>query len=224
MADLADESMTDKQVVDAIIGAYYPKIIDAGDAARVRAQAAQSVASLLVGAGTGGLALGAAREGAPVALWLACTAVVCWAGTTVLFLLAVGSPIRYADGLDNVDDNDALVQVVIKRARDDRSQVDRWIRRATLGTMISLVITLAALLTFLLLEPKTEPAAVTVTASQLAAIRGICPGAANPIRGHLEAGSIDDRFVVLSPDPGPCRELATQLHIPIETVVSVATT
>ncbi|MEV5818056.1 hypothetical protein AB0L22_02630 [Micromonospora haikouensis] len=167
--DFPSTGTVDTAVLASIVESYYPDAVRAGTTARLRAQAAQSAATLFAGAAVASLTLVNFKQLYPQLRIVGCAAVLAWAVASVLYMQAVGAPSPDTDKLRGVSEPDRLVRVVLDRAKAERSSVDRRQRRGNAIAIVALGLTVStfALAVFSPGYHDEKPAVFTPTAEQL---------------------------------------------------------
>ena len=110
-------------VVAAVVGAYYPKLVNSADTARSRAQAAYAVSNALAGGLVGASLLTVFSTAATTTKSIGFAAVVAWIAASLLYVRAVASPLP-PEVPKNLKDGTAFVDYVLDASRTDRRTID----------------------------------------------------------------------------------------------------
>src|SRR4051794_30312353 len=130
-----------KDVRDAVVIAYYGRVMTGSAGARARAQAAYGIASAIaVGVIAAGL-FGGLSERPGIVQFGALAALMAWLVAAALFLHAVASPFETA--VTPQQDVDVFVGRVLDVVRQERATIDNWQRRAQLASAVAAIVTVA---------------------------------------------------------------------------------
>lgn len=199
-----EHSNVSDSVLTAVVQAYYPEAIGGGASARLRAQAAQSVASLIAGGLLGVLSFSALADDSIAVRLVAFLAALAWTGAALLYMRAVGEPATIHDQNTHIDSDDDIVQEILGRARTEREIIDRRQHLANLTSALALG---ASVLAFglALFIPSTDWQGVYVTPSPAdqAAMKMICPSIKWPASGVVDKSSITQEFSEFKIPCGP---------------------
>lgn len=200
------------RVQDAIVDAYYQRALAVPDAARGRAQAAYAIAAaiatVLVGAG-----IFAQAEGRPGAvLVLGACALVSWLVAAGLFVMAVSSPFHSIPGPQT--SAEALVQVALTAAAQERESVDRWQVRARWAAVLAVLCTVAAVAVGFAGRPSgIQIATVVLTPAGAKTLMTACGRPLTHVSAGIDPGSLTNDSVTLRLPSGVCGRKATRMII-----------
>src|SRR5688572_24100810 len=113
--DDPESPSVNEAVLKTVVESFYQDAVRAGTAARVRAQASQSVTALVASGLVTTFTLAGLDKQAIVPKLLGCAAVLSWAVAALLYLRAVGRPAPIDSGMRGVEEPGHLVRVVLDR-------------------------------------------------------------------------------------------------------------
>jgi hypothetical protein len=184
---------------EEVARAYYASVLNAGDAARTRAQVAFTVTS---GIGTALVVGGVFAHIAVRPIWLqilGAAALSMWLVASFFFLRAVGSPVQ-TPAKSNVKPSEFLT-VVLDRISEDRDAVQRLHATALWASGTALVLTFALVIGLMVQagsSPSTgEPATVSISPSGLRHLKDVCPGITDPARAVVDPSSLQKPMTAL---------------------------
>jgi hypothetical protein len=200
-------------VINAVVDSFYPDAVRVGSQARLRAQAAQSVATVFAAGVVASLTLTDIKHQLPVVRIASCIAILGWVVAAFLYMRAVGRPVLPDSQLRGVDDGDRLVQIVLDRAKAERDRVDKWQGGANLASVLALVMTALAFAGAAWLPDAKDmkPAAVTLAPDQQRLLPSGCSSLAPVVEGTIDANSLDKDFVDFTLNCGKTKQ---QLRLP----------
>ncbi|GIF40757.1 hypothetical protein [Actinoplanes xinjiangensis] len=147
-AEVPRQTITlNEAVLASVVESYYPDAVRAGTSARLRAQAAQSVATALAGAAVASLTLSNFKQLDPKLRLVGCVTILAWTVASILYMRAVGAPAPDIDKLRGVNDPDSLIKIVLERSREERKSVDgrqKWGNIAAAAGAVLTAFTFAA--------------------------------------------------------------------------------
>jgi len=138
--DESPESLLPPEVLSAVVAAFYPDAIRAGSAARTRAQAAQSIATLFAGGVIATFTLTQLSHQYFIVKLFGSLAVACWTISAIFYMHAVGRPAP-VDGITSVEGEAALVEELLRRAREEQKVVDGAQHNGNLAAIAALAFT-----------------------------------------------------------------------------------
>lgn len=216
---MAREDGADEAVIVAVVGAYYSEAVRAGTAARLRAQAGQSVASVVAAGLVASLTVTELNEQDSLVAWGGVVAVILWVVAALLYMRAVGAAYVPDDEVTAVSDPSDLVHVVLKRAKDERDAVDarqKHAARVAGAALIGTVLTFGAIV--VLPNEGPSPASVYLEGASATVIERDC-GRTSPFRGTVEdAKAGANRALVFQVSAGKCRGQERTYLVPREDV------
>jgi hypothetical protein len=216
--------------MDAVITAYYPRVVAIGETARNRAQAALAGASALAGGALGAFVATLPRSQHLGVRLLGCLAVGAWLLAVPFFVAAIAryvQPTPPTDGRpapagDDDDYDRAFLDAVFSRSAEERRKVDRLQQIAQRVACVALVFSFLTFASAILLPEQTEkpPATLTLTAGGQRALADLCRGGASTVAGRIEPSSLGTPFVVLHVDGATCGGQAAVLRLPSRDVAA----
>lgn len=220
------ESLAD-EVVNEVNRAYYGKLVEAPDRARIRALNGFTVVSAIVaGLVAAGLAKGI--DGAPAVVQVVGFAsLTFWLLAGGAFLSAVAElRLRQKPGKSATNAKDAAWDR-IEEVRGEIRSIRVSSGAAQILSAIALVATIALVGLALLDSDASEWATVTLDRRGAARVADAChrgSGNAGPTyRVKLDPGSLDDSFPALRFPAGDCRGQEATVYVPAATIWLVAT-
>jgi hypothetical protein len=211
-----------KDVRDAVVSAYYGRMMRSSDAARARAQAAYGIASAIaVGVVAAGLA-GRLDERSAAIQIAALAALIAWLVAAALFLHTVASSFEMS--LQSQPGEDAFVRAALDAVRDERAMIDAWQRKAQIASAVAAVVTVVAFVAALRTKHgETEKAAtITMTVEGSAALKTACDRVPARLTGKVLEASLRERFVQITLDPGMCGPTSVDVAVPRSQVLALA--
>lgn len=180
------------EVLRSVVESYYPDAVRAGTTARLRAQAAQSVATAFAGVAVASLTLNNFKQLHLQVRAIGCIAVIAWAVAAILYMRAVGAPSPELDKLRGVGEPDKLVRVVLDRAKAERESIDRrqfWGNAVAVSALMLTIATFVA--TVFLPEYKEEkPVTFVPSADQVSLLSRNGCKVDNMVTGRLRVKSL----------------------------------
>lgn len=192
-----------KEVRDAVVSAYYRRVMTSSDTARARAQAAYGIASVIAAGVIAAGLFGGLHDSPDSVQATAVAALVAWLAAAALFLHAVSSP--FEPRLEPQSSEDAFVEAALEAVRKERSRIDSWQRKAQMAAAIAALVTVVSFVTALRVgdEPR-RTVTVTLTAAGAAAMKAVCGRALGNVTGEMAETAASDRLVAIELEPGAC--------------------
>lgn len=207
-------------VLKSVIETHYPEAVKSAGTARTRAQAAQTVTSLVAGALLAVLTVPTLSDHIWVTKLTAVGAVGFWFLAGALYVWAVAVPVERAEPGD-VEASDDLVKLVFGLVRGELTEVDKrqkWANRAALAALLMTLVTYA----FVLFGPSqvsTTPGSLVLSPQGVEALEKLCPDTASPLIGEIHGQSPGDSGLSVTLLDGSCGADGAQVvHIPMEDV------
>lgn len=219
----------DERVMDAIISAYYPRVVAIGETARNRAQAAFAGASALAGGALGTFVVALPRSQHPVARLLGCLAVGAWLLAVPFFVAAIAryvQPVRksgHQDGRTKDDFDRGFLTEIFERSAEERRKVDKL---QQLGQVVACVALVLSFLTFVAAafapeQTEEQAASLVLTRTGQRAVADLCQRNVRTVDGRIDSASLGTPFVVLHVDGKSCGGHPAVLRLPRGDVVAV---
>jgi MFS family permease len=203
----------DSRVGDAVIDAYYNRVVTAADTARSRAQSAYAIASAIAGALVGAALL---SNLASVATWIKLVgvgALACWLIASSLYIRAVSRTVPVPTGPQ--PDPDALVRAVMENVETERWQIESWYNWANKISLLAMLMTAAAFVAALLsgIGAEHRHGTIVLTATGVQALAGTCDLHGQTVSGEIKLRSLNTDFVEIASDASQCRGKRLDLRI-----------
>jgi MFS family permease len=219
----------DERVMDAVISAYYPRVVAIGETARNRAQAAFAGASALAGGALGAFVVTLPRSQHPAARLLGCLAVGAWLLAVPFFVAAIARyvrPVQQSSNQDSRSDDDfsrVFLREVFQRSAEERKKVDKLQQIAQLIACVALVLSFFTFVAATFAPEQTEksPASLVLTPAGQGALADLCHHNDRIVDGRIESASLGTPFVVFHVDANTCGGYSAILRIPRSDVAVV---
>jgi hypothetical protein len=213
---------TPKDVRDAVVSAYYARVMTSSDAARVRAQAAYGIASAIAAAVVAAGLFGDLDERPAGVQVVAVAALAAWLIAAALFLHTVSSPFDIS--LQPQTGEEAFVNAALDAIRSERARIDAWQRKAQLASAIAALVTVVAFVAALRTDHARaeRTATVAITAAGAATLKAACGRAPAILVGKVSEASLREQFVQLALEPGVCGRDSVDVVIPRSEVLALA--
>jgi hypothetical protein len=210
-ADAGGAGEVSTSIRETVVTAYYPRAIAASDSARNRAQAGYAIASGIASALVFAGAFTEIEDRGWVAQVLGGVALLAWVVAGILFLRAVGTPVVAritSSDLSAVGDSGEWVSSVLQRAQEERDEIDARNTRAIRATVAAVALTLPAIVVtaFSAIALDKDDVVVSLSPAAVNTLREVCTNASGELRGALENRTLRRDFVVVTVEPGDCRD------------------
>lgn len=215
------DGQVNQAVVSAIVSAYYPKLVNAADTARSRAQAAYAIGNALAGGLVGASLLTIFSNASTFTKIVGFVAVAVWILAALRYVRAVASPLP-PEVPKEIHDANAFVAYVLSSARGDRTAIDKRQRSANFAAVLALSVTALSFALLLFGSTATFTASVALTSSGQQQMTSICGHATSTLSGNVTTASVGASFLVIELQPGVCSNAKT-IRIPASYVGSVVT-
>jgi hypothetical protein len=209
------------EVNNAVVHAYYQRMMASSDAARARAQAAYGIASAVAAAVVAAGLFGGLDQSPAVLQLAAVTALVAWLVAAALFLRAVCWSFQI--DVPRSRGVDAFVGGVLEAVRVERTTIDRRQQAAQIASAAAGLVTVAVFAAALLTKASgTErPATITLTSAGAASLTAACGRAPAKVTGMVKTASLHARFVEIDLDPGLCGPKGVGIAVPRNAILSL---
>jgi MFS family permease len=214
---VADQDAVDKAVIDA----HYPEYVHRATAARTRAQGAYAIAGAVAAAI---VAAGVAGDIA-AASWqvqaLGAAALAAWLITAWLFIQAVAVPVKRSGGKADPAD---LVNKVLDDVDCEQKTIEKWLKAASLSTLVALALTFASVVTALAIpRPSSEVhGRLSLTSEGRSAIEALCGRSPDTVAGSIDPAGLGNAFTVLRLDAGMCGRQAYKVWLARASIAAFA--
>jgi hypothetical protein len=195
-------------VLNAIVNAYYSKVVGEAEVARSRALSGYTIAAAIAAALTAAGLLSDLGGHSLTVQIVGCLALAAWLGSALLFLHAITNP---ADpiGADSAKTSSpaAFVTVVIDRVKEERSKVVDRTERAIRLVFVAVALTVAAIVLGVTVERDDGhdvTGRVVLTSSGRSAVASACGTTTNSVTATMDEHALDKATVKLTL-PSGCR-------------------
>jgi hypothetical protein len=203
-------------VIDALVSAYYPKIIGLPDDARTRAQAGFAIASGIATA-LFALSLFTDLQDFDWYVWaLGVASLVAWVAAAGAYIRAVALPTNPESRLVTRDNFADLTQSILRNAVNERRAIDKRQLCAVRLAGVAAFLTFVAIGVALSAGKASDGISgrIVFSAAGLDVISASCQKLPPSIEGTVESTSMADDLALITLDPGSCQDDKTAMILP----------
>jgi len=206
----------------ALVAAYYPRALEAAEAARARAQNGWAIAIAAAGGLFGFGAVSEFADRGSLLLGLGLVTVCLWIFAALLFAWTVSSPADPEKQARSVP-KEKFAETVLDLVRQERDEVYRRQRIAFFAATAALVITLVTTGVAQTTPGRTRVGALLLTTDGQLALATDCPTLKKrlPLSGRIDVASIGENDIAIHVSRGLCGAGETDLRIPRDEVRAV---